>query len=132
MNPVEQVNALVADVMNGQQLDRLDELCDARLAPKLRAAFEQFRAAFPDWRQELVETVTDGNTVVARTRCTGQQRGPWQGLPATGRNMRVDEVSFYRITAGRIRGAWGLEDTWTRMRQLNGDDVTPGQLGSLS
>jgi hypothetical protein len=45
--------------------------------------------------------------------------------------MDVDEVSFIRITDGRISGIWGLEDTWTRIRQLVGDDVTVGELGSL-
>jgi hypothetical protein len=30
--------------------------------------------------------------------------------------MDVDEVSFIRITDGRISGIWGLEDTWTRIR----------------
>jgi hypothetical protein len=42
-------------------------------------------------------------------------------------------VTFVRIADdGRIGGMWGLEDTWTRMRQLAGDDVTLGELGSLS
>ena len=53
------------------------------------------------------------------------------GLPATGRPMRIDEVYFFRITEGRIGGVWGLEDTWTRMRQLRGDDAALGELGSL-
>jgi hypothetical protein len=30
--------------------------------------------------------------------------------------MDVDEVSFIRITDGRISGIWDLEDTWTRIR----------------
>ena len=46
--------------------------------------------------------------------------------------MLVDEVYFFRIADERIAGLWGLEDTWTRMRQLAGDDVTLGELGSLS
>lgn len=46
--------------------------------------------------------------------------------------MRVDEVSFIRIADGRITGMWGLEDTWTPMRQLAGDDASLGELGSLS
>jgi hypothetical protein len=90
MNPVELVTTLVPDVMNGGGFERLQDPCDAPLAPKLRAAFEQF-AAFPDGRHELVETLTHGNTVAARMRCTGRQSGTWQGLPTTGRSMRVDE-----------------------------------------
>lgn len=70
-------------------------------------------------------------TVVARFRCTGTQQAPWQGLAATGRRMDVDEVSFIRMTDGRISGMWALEDTWTRMRQLAGDHISAGELGAL-
>jgi hypothetical protein len=48
------------------------------------------------------------------------------------RTMRVDEVYSLRIADARIAGLWGLGDTWTRMRQLAGDDITLGELGSLS
>ncbi len=126
------VRRLVDDVINGRDLDLLDELCEPRLAGKLRVAFEEFRAAFPDWHQEVVELVHETSTVVARFRCTGTHRGSWQGLAPTGRGMRIDEVYFFRITAGRITSLWGLEDTWTRIRQLAGDDTTLGELGSLS
>lgn len=126
------VSVLVERVMNGNDLDRLEHLCSPQLAPKLRVAFTQFRTAFPDWQQELIETVTDGRTVAARMRCTGTHHGTWQGLAPTGRSMRVDEVYFFRIGDERLTGVWGLEDTWTRMRQLAGDDATLGELGSLS
>jgi predicted ester cyclase len=126
------VTGLVDDVINGERLDRLDDLCSPQLAGKLRTAFMSFRQAFPDWHQRIIETVTDGRTVVARMRCTGTHRGTWQGLEPTERTMRVDEVYFFRIANDRIIGLWGLEDTWTRMRQLAGDDVALGELGSLS
>jgi hypothetical protein len=130
--PTELVRRLVDEVINGGELDVLEELCTPTLAPKLRRAFEQFRSAFPDWHQEVREFVTDGLTVVARMRCTGTHRGEWQGLVPTGRAMRVDEVYFVRVGEDRISGLWGLEDIWTRMRQLAGDNATLGELGSLS
>ena len=77
------------------------------------------------------EFVTDGRTVVARMRCTGTHRGEWQGIPPTGRRMNIDEVYFFRLADDRITGVWGLEDTWTRMRQLTGHDTRVGELGSL-
>jgi hypothetical protein len=46
--------------------------------------------------------------------------------------MNIDEVYFFRFADGRIRSMWGLEDTWTRMRQLAGETVALGELGSLS
>ena len=130
--PTEVVQHLIDDVMNSRDLDLLDELCTPTIAPKLRTAFSTFREAFPDWHQEALEFVTDGRTVVARMRCTGTHHGEWQGLPPTGRPMRIDEVYFFRIADGRISGLWGLEDTWTRMRQLAGNDARLGELGSLT
>jgi predicted ester cyclase len=126
------VRRLVDEAMNGNDLEALDELYTEALAPKVRRAFEQFRAAFPDWHQDLVEVVEDGDTIVARYHCTGTHLGDWQGLAPTGRTMRVDEVHIYHLHGGRIARVWALEDTWTRMRQLAGHDVTLGELGSLS
>jgi predicted ester cyclase len=126
------VRRLVDEAMNGRDLDVLDHLCTSALAPKLRLAFEQFLSAFPDWRQELLELVAEDDTVVARFRCTGTHLGEWQGLTPTGRTMRIDEVYFFHFAEGRLARTWGLEDTWTRMRQLAGNDVTLDELGSLS
>jgi ketosteroid isomerase-like protein len=126
------VQRLVDEVINGRQLDVLDELCTPALAPKLRLAFSQFREAFADWEQTVVELVAEADTVVARFRCEGTQTGDWLGLSATGRQMRIDEVYFFRIGNGRIARLWGLEDTWTRRRQLAGEDARLGELGSLS
>jgi predicted ester cyclase len=126
------VYRLVDEVINARRFDVLAELVTDRLAPKLRIALEQFLAAFPDWHQQIVELIEEGDTVVARFRCTGTQATEWQGITPSGRSMDVDEVSFLRITNGRIDRIWALEDTWTRLRQLAGDDVTLGELGSLS
>ena len=125
------VQRLVDEAMNGEDLAVVDELCTQRLAPKLRRAYEQFRAAFPDWHQEVVELVEEGNTVVARLRCTGTQLADWDGLPATGRTMHVDEVQIFHFADGHIAHVWALEDTWARRRQLTGEDTTAGALGAL-
>jgi hypothetical protein len=39
--------------------------------------------------------------------------------------MRVDEVYFFSIDSGRLDRVWGLEDTWTRKRQLFGQTHDP-------
>lgn len=87
--------------------------------------FEPSRAGSPG------EFATDDQTVVARMRCTGTHQGEWQGLAPTGRRMRVDEVSFYRIADDRITGVWPGRHL-VRMHQLAGHDATLGELGSLS
>lgn len=123
---------LVTEAINGRDLGVLDEICTPQLGSKLRNAFSSFADAFPDWHQELVELVAEGETVVARFRCHGTQTGPWEGLPPSGRTMKIDEVYFFRFSGARIRSMWGLEDTWTRIRQLSGENIQLGELGSLS
>lgn len=98
-------------MINEEDLGVLDEICTPRLARKLRAWFAPFRAAFPDWRQEIVQLVAEGNTVAARFVCRGTNVGEWLGVPPTGRSMEVDEVYFFTIAGGRLDAAWGLEDT---------------------
>jgi predicted ester cyclase len=68
---------------------------------------------------EIVELIADGEKVVGRFRCSGTHLGTWRGQPPTGRRFeRVDEVSIFRVSGGRISEAWGIEDTRSRERQL--------------
>jgi SnoaL-like polyketide cyclase len=131
MTGKELVRRLVDEVINPGNWVVLAELCTPQLEPKLRKAFTEFKPAFPDWHQETVELVEEGATVVARFRCTGTQRGAWLGITPRGGRMSIDEVYFFRISQDRLSGLWGLEDTWTRMQQLAGEDATLGELGSL-
>ena len=126
------VRRLVDDVINADDLDALDDIAVRPLARTLRRAFSRFRAAFPDWHQHVIELIAEGHTVVARFRCTGTHQGPWQGLAPTGRTMNIDEVYFFRTDDERLTRVWGLEDTWTRYRQLQGDPVHLGDHGSLT
>lgn len=132
MTGKELARLLVDDVINPHRWNRLRDLCTPELEPKLRQAFVEFHAAFPDWDQEILELVEEGSTVVARFRCTGTQRGEWHGIAPRGGRMRIDEVYFFRLSGDRISGLWGLEDTWTRIRQLAGEGASLGDLGSLS
>jgi predicted ester cyclase len=114
----EVVRQLVERVINESRTEEVEELFEPSAADHARQDFESFRAAFPDWRMELIELIAEGGTVVAHFKCHGTHQGSWQGAQPTGRKMKVDEVFFFRFRNGRISGMWGLEDTWTRMRQL--------------
>lgn len=125
MEPAESkelVRRLVDEVINPWDLDALNAVCTPRLTRRLRRWFGDFHAAFPDWQQEIVQLVAEGDVVVARFRCHGTQTGPWLGTQAIGRAMRVDEVYFFTLADGLLDQAWGLEDTWSRLRQLIGEE----------
>lgn len=114
----ELVRRLVEEAINDDNATALDEVCTGPLASELQQWFTPFRAAFPDWRQEIVELVAEADTVVARCRCRGTNLGEWLGVPPTGRSMEVDEVWFFGIAGSHLDRMWSLEDTWGRIVQL--------------
>ncbi|WIG19152.1 MULTISPECIES: ester cyclase [Kocuria] len=113
------VTRLVQEVLVGGDLQVLDELYTPAMAPVARRWIAPFRAAFPDTRMQIVQLVSDGDTVAARFRCSGTHLGDWRGYTPTGRRFEnIDEVYFFTFRDGLIAKAWGLEDTLERFRQL--------------
>ncbi len=112
------VRRLVETVINGGQLDLVEELFAPELAEPVRQAFTSFRAAFPDWREEIVDMVAEGDKIAVRLRCSGTLQGEFMGAKPNGRRQEVDEVFFLRMRDGRFVEYWGLEDNLARLRQL--------------
>jgi predicted ester cyclase len=113
------VRRLIDEVMNAGDLGVIDEIYGAEMAGRARGWIEPFLRSFSEVEMEIVQLVAEGDTVAARFRCSGTHTGEWLGHPPTGRRFRrVDEVYFFQIRDGRIAGAWGLEDTQKRLRQL--------------
>jgi hypothetical protein len=128
--PKEIVVRLIEEVMNGGDLDLIDQICSPEMAGPAKQWIGPFREAFPDVEMEIVELVAEGDKVAGRFRCSGTQLGEWRGQPATGRRFEgVDEVYFFRFVEGRIAEAWGLEDTANRVRQLGMEREGSGTSG---
>lgn len=106
------------EVVNEGDTDVIDELFAPELAPRMRRLFGSFRSAFPDWREEIVELVAEGDRVAGRFRCYGTHEGEFLGAAPTGRRQEVDEVFFLRVEGGRFVDFWALEDNRARSRQL--------------
>jgi len=114
------------EAINTANMDVVDELYAPELAGQAKQGFTAFRSAFPDWREELVDVVAEGDKVVGRFKCSGTHRGEMMGIPPTGRHMEVDEVYFLRVENGKFVEFWGVADNFTRMRQLG---LLPPRLG---
>ena len=113
------VRRLVDDVMNAGRLDVLDDLYHPHLAGAARRWIEPFQESFSNIHIRIDELLADGDRVVGRFSCSGTHTGTWLDHPPTGRRFtNVAEVYMFRITDGRIVHAWGLEDTYARLRQL--------------
>jgi predicted ester cyclase len=115
----ELVHRLIAEVVNGGNLDLVDELFAPELATAARQWFGSFRSSFPDLRMEIVDLIAEEDRIAGRFKCSATQLGEWRGRPATGKRFEdVDEVYIFRVQEGRFVEAWGLEDNLSRMRQL--------------
>ncbi|MBT2568785.1 ester cyclase [Arthrobacter sp. ISL-85] len=115
----KRVVSLLVEAMSRGDLAAFDGLYTPRAAVKAKAWVEPFLRSFPDAAMEIVQMVCEGDTVVARLRCSGTHLGAWRGHAPSGRRFeRVDEVYFFTFRDGLIDGAWGIEDNLTRFRQL--------------
>jgi predicted ester cyclase len=62
---------------------------------------------FPDYQWQLRRLLVDPPWIAAHLTDTGTHRGPFLGVPATGRIVSIPEFAFYRIDADRITEVWG-------------------------
>lgn len=112
------VRRFVEAINAGAEEAAVDEMFAPRAARRVKRLFAEFRSAFPDWREEIVELVAEGDAVAGRFRCSGTHLGEFLGEAPTGRRMEVEEVIFLRAEEGRFVDFWALEDSLGRMRQL--------------
>lgn len=83
-----------------------------------RQGILRIRAAFPDWHEQVEDMVTGGNTIVTRYTSTGTHRGIFRDLAPTGRQVRVPEISIYRVARGKVVEQWCSLDELGRLAQL--------------
>ena len=112
------VRRMVEAINAGDEGAAVEELFAPRAARRVGRLFAEFRSAFPDWHEGIVQLVAEGDTVAGRFTCSGTHQGEFLGEAPTGRRMDVEEVFFVRVENGRFVDFWGLEDSLGRMRQL--------------
>jgi predicted ester cyclase len=112
------VRRMVGAINEGEEATVVEELFAPRAARRVGRLFAEFRSAFPDWHEEVVQLVAEGDAVAGRFRCSGTHLGEFLGEAPTGKRMDVQEVFFLRAEGGRFVDFWGLEDSLGRMQQL--------------
>ena len=112
------VRRMVEAINAGEEDASVDELFAPGAARRVKRRFAQFRSAFPDWQEEAVELVAEGDTVAGRFKCSGTHLGKFLGEVPTGNHIVVDEVFFLRAEGGKFVDFWALEDSMERMDQL--------------
>jgi steroid delta-isomerase-like uncharacterized protein len=133
MSTVENKNVIsmfIEDVLNQGRLERADDLVVedfVELDPLpgqspgregLKQVIREMRTSFPDMHWKAEEMISEGEKVSTRFTWTGTQRGPFLGIPATGRTIAVKGVVIDRLIAGKMVDSRILMDTLGMMQQL--------------
>src|SRR5215204_1626011 len=125
------VNRLFGEVLNGGNLDVLDQLFDSGCAFHTpfnpsgdREGFKQFislvRTAFPDVQYIVEDTkiADEGDKVMARWLARGTHQGELMGIAPTGRQMAVTGILFVfghtetQFTRGGERTRTMINEVW--------------------
>ncbi len=105
----------IVEALNEHRLDVLD--AHPGLAP-MRPFFAEVSATWPDLRAEIHELIAEGEWVAVRIVQRGTHRGPWRGLPPTGRRAEWEVIATYRFAGGTIVEAHGQADEADLRAQL--------------
>lgn len=87
----------------------------------VRAALSDFRKSFPDMAftlEDVIASGNDGEKVTVRWQICATHTEPFQGIPATGRTVRLKGIDILRIADGKIAERWGASDELGLLQQL--------------
>jgi steroid delta-isomerase-like uncharacterized protein len=84
----------------------------------LKSVLRGLRAAFPDMQWTIEEQIAEGDKVLTRFDWTGTHSGPFLGVPATQRLVRVWGMVIDRFEGAKIKDTRIIMDTLGLMMQL--------------
>jgi steroid delta-isomerase-like uncharacterized protein len=85
----------------------------------LRALIRGLRAVLPDLTVTIDDITADGDKVWARLVGRGTHRGPFFGLPGTGKTVSIDVMDVGRFENGKLVEHWGVPDRFSLLEQLD-------------
>lgn len=77
-----------------------------------------FYLAFTDGQHSFDEVIVEGNKVVTCGRFTAMHLGEFQGIPPTGKQIKLSIMHIDRVEDGKIVEHWGQGDALGLMQQL--------------
>jgi steroid delta-isomerase-like uncharacterized protein len=82
------------------------------------AIIGMMRGGFPDIQWTLEELVAEADKVAARFTMRGTHKGPFLGVPPTGKPIAVAAMNLYKFAAGRIVEEFGQPDLLGLLQQI--------------
>ncbi len=122
----------IYEIITTGEFDRAEEIVDrevpdnelrsgdppAKLIETFKETFSEAREAFPDMRVTVEKVIAEGDTVAARVTWRATHKGEMMAIPATGREVTVSGMRFFRVAGDRIVEEWASDDMLGLMQQL--------------
>jgi steroid delta-isomerase-like uncharacterized protein len=83
-----------------------------------RAFFTGLRAAFPDMSTALEIMVADEESIGFAYALTGTHKGPFLGVPATGKKIKIRGMQISKFKDGKMVERWGSSDELGLLQQF--------------
>jgi steroid delta-isomerase-like uncharacterized protein len=125
------VQRAVEEVWNGGNYDVLDEFvasdivihgttpeADIHGHAGIRQFYGMLRAAFPDLHFTINDQLADGDRVATCWTASATHRGDFQGIPATGKSVRMSGIDIDLIVGGKVVECWPVVDELGLLQQL--------------
>ncbi|MDQ2934197.1 MAG: ester cyclase [Chloroflexota bacterium] len=117
------------DVLNGRNLDLLDELAASDYVEHnplpgqgtgidgIRDRYTMLFNAF-DFHFTIDDVISEGDKVVLRWTQSGTHVGAILGMPPTGRSFRISGIEIWRVENGKLAEHWDVVDVFGQFQQL--------------
>jgi len=105
-------------IVNGQRVGHLG----------LKKSMSRFITAFPNLRVTITEAISEQDTVVIWYTVEGMQTGEFEGIRATGKQVRWIGADLFRIVNDKIVECRFVDDSLGLLQQLGA--TTPNYLSS--
>lgn len=118
------------EIWSTGKVDELDEIISPEFQSHFIGGFQykgiegaknsvlETKKAFPDWTENIIEIIAQGDKVVTRYRSTGTHMDNWDGIEGTGNKVEIEEMSVYHLKNGKIIEQWGFWDEIELKKQM--------------
>jgi steroid delta-isomerase-like uncharacterized protein len=83
-----------------------------------KAFNQELFEGFPTLKSTIEDIVAENDTVIYRSTLEGKQNGPFLGMPATGKKVKMNDFTMLKIKDGKIIEWWYETNLLSLMQQL--------------
>ncbi|WP_264324124.1 ester cyclase [Romeriopsis navalis] len=107
------------EMMAPDVVQHFNDFPDAVVGLDANKAFNQdLFTGFPQLKNTIENVVAEDDVVIYRSTLEGKQSGPFLGIPATNKTVKVNDFTMLKIKDGKINEWWYTTNLLSVMQQL--------------